>query len=114
MVVDELAGGRPTGRDAKMEKKAIGRQERAARDASPDAPGSNGAAMYASGQDDYRASMSKQIKRQEERKFAKQEVARNKLATHQAAEKQKMAALLAMAQQSRSSNSLWQPSDRGT
>ena len=49
MVVDELSGGRPTGRDAKMEKKMIGRQARSDRDASPEAGGGSAggsASMY--------------------------------------------------------------------
>eukprot|EP00729_Bicosta_minor_P003754 gene3754-6986_t len=72
MVVDELSGGRPTGHDAKVEKKMMGRQARAARDASPEAAGAS-ASMYASGQDDFRSSVAKRNRRSDDRRSAKQE-----------------------------------------
>lgn len=112
MVVDELSGGRPTGRDAKMEKKMIGRQARSDRDASPEAGGGSAggsASMYASGKEDFRSAVNKRNRRSDDRRSAKQEVARTKLSSHMEAEKAKMAALVAMAQQSRSANSMWQP-----
>jgi hypothetical protein len=115
MVVDELSGGKPTGHDAKQEKRRMGQMARSDRDMSPEAPGGGAGAAYGN-DNSFQAAVDsrnhKSGRKHGNRQSAtdhRKELAQTKLAAHQEKEKAKVAALKAMMASNRASNALYQP-----
>eukprot|EP00041_Stephanoeca_diplocostata_P000037 m.13093 g.13093 ORF g.13093 m.13093 type:complete len:139 (-) comp10037_c0_seq2:316-732(-) len=105
-VLDELSGGKATGFEAKLEKKAMARVERAAREESPDVAGKTD--VFGSQGNDFQKELARRKKFNDNRKYAKREVAQNRLEEHREKEKAKMAKLLEMVKTTRSADALYQ------
>eukprot|EP00038_Savillea_parva_P000654 m.97615 g.97615 ORF g.97615 m.97615 type:complete len:332 (+) comp10224_c0_seq1:86-1081(+) len=108
LVVDELTGGKATGFERKLEKKAEARAERQAREASPDIEG--GDPYGGSASTDFASELARRNARAERKRMDRQEAARAKVREHAEREKAKMQELLAMAKANRKEGALYQPS----
>ena len=104
LALDELTGGKATGHERVQEKRTAAREERTAREQSPDAPGGN---PY--GDNSFKQAVAKREQRFKDKQTKRQDAAKSKLEAHREKEKAKMAALMEMARVGRTANSLYQP-----
>ena len=104
LALDEILGGKATGHERVQEKRTAAREEKTAREQSPDAPGGN---PY--GDNSFKQAVAKREQRFKDKQTKRQDVARSKLEVHREKEKAKMAALMEMARVGRTANSLYQP-----
>eukprot|EP00035_Acanthoeca_spectabilis_P022826 m.446024 g.446024 ORF g.446024 m.446024 type:complete len:306 (+) comp19302_c0_seq1:269-1186(+) len=102
---DEITGGKATGFERKLEKKADARAERLAREASPDVPGGD---PYGGASSDFSAEVARRNARIEKKKESRKDAARAKLQEHTEKERAKLQGLLELAKATRSADALYQ------
>eukprot|EP00052_Salpingoeca_macrocollata_P016564 m.133387 g.133387 ORF g.133387 m.133387 type:complete len:205 (-) comp20096_c2_seq1:239-853(-) len=101
MVLEELVP-KETGRDARVDKRRAFNQGRKDRDASPEV---NERDLM--GASDFDAELARRKAYRQKKQAAKEERATTKIAEYQEKEKEKMAALMELARQTRADNALW-------